>query len=458
MTNEEKIRIFEEIPPAKAAWNQMLPAITSQMVILIYNLTDTFFVGMLNSPVQSSALQVVYPAFTFLNAISNLFGVGGAVLVSRAMGKRDRQAGKEASQAAFWWGVLTSLVLVFGFFLGRSWILRLCGATEENYDPVVQYALFVLVIGGPFTVAGNVMGNLVRAQGDAVKASFGISSGAILNIVLDPFFVLPQFLNQGVKGAGEATFLSNGFTAAYFLLFLLKRSRRGDLYISIGMSHLKDTGKWIRQVLALGLPSAALNALAVISVAAQTKFVSKYTVEAVAALGIIKKLDMLPLYFALGCGSGMLPILTYNYSTGNKRRFHDIFRFGLRVSIGFCTFCLIVFELFAPALTGLFIDDGETIRLASGFIRRMVIAMPMMAFCNPVVVLFQSIGDSKRATLISVLRKGVLDIPLLFLWDGLIPLYGCMWVQPTVDAIAMITAGILYRGLLRREPELCRKR
>ena len=451
MDKNERIQIFEKMPPVKAAFNQILPAIASQLVILAYNLTDTFFVGMLNDPVQTSALQVVYPAFTMLNAVSALFGIGGAAVVARALGKKENEKAAVLSSIAFWTGLAGSVLLSLGFLaLGRI-ILPICGATPENMAISMKYAAYVITVGGPFAVCSNVLANLVKSQGEARVASFGISFGAILNIALDPIFVLPEFLGMGAGGAGLATAISNACAMLFFIIHIARTKETRAIHFRL--DSLKQTGELFGGILSSGAPTCILNALAVVAVAAQTNFVSKYQVEATAALGIVKKLDQLPLYVAMGIGAGMLPILAYNYSSGNKKRCHDIFVVGCAASVAFCVFCTVLYELAAPQLCGIFIKNEETVGLAAAFLRRMVLAMPTMAFCNPVVNLFQASGRIKRATLITVIRKGVLDIPLLALMDRLSPLYGCMWVQPIVDGSAMIVTIFLYLKFRREEPD-----
>lgn len=451
MNKNERTYIFEKMPPIKAAFNQILPAIASQLVILAYNLTDTFFVGLLNDPVQTSALQVVYPAFTMLNAVSALFGIGGAAVVARALGRKEGEKAAALSSIAFWTGLGGSILLSAGFLLLGRTILPICGATPENLAISREYATFVITVGGPFAVCSSVLANLVKSQGEARVASIGISFGAILNIVLDPVFVLPGFLGMGAGGAGLATAISNAAATVFFVVHL--RRTKATRAIQFDPASLSRTGELFGGILSSGAPSCILNALAVVAVAAQTNFVSKYQVEATAALGIVKKLDQLPLYVAMGIGAGILPILAYNYSAGSKKRCHDIFRAGCAASVIFCVLCTVLYELAAPQLCGIFIKNEETVDLAAAFLRRMVLAMPAMAFCNPVVNLFQASGRIKRATSITILRKGVLDIPLLFIMDSLSPLYGCMWVQPIVDGTAMAVTIILYLKFRREEPE-----
>ena len=169
--------------------------------------------------------------------------------------------------------------------------------------------------------------------------------------------------------------------------------------------------------------------------------------KAVAALGIVKKLDQLPLYFTIGVSVGLLPLLAYNHAAGNEQRRSDAFRFGCTLSVSVAAACVIVYEIFAPQLAALFIDDALTVDYAAGFLRRMVLAMPLMALAHPFITQFQAMGRVKESLICSMLRKGVLDIPLLFLFDALLPLYGCMWVQPVVDSISLVVALIFYRRL-----------
>ena len=252
-------------------------------------------------------------------------------------------------------------------------------------------------------------------------------------------------LGFGVVGAGIATALSNFISVLYFLFYLCRR--KTDTLLSLHPRHLTDIRLYLKEVLRIGFPSALQYGLTVVAVAAQTRFVSQYATEAMAALGIVKKLDQLPLYFSIGTASGLLPLLAYTHSAGKESRRKEAFRFGVGISFGFSLLCLMVYELFAPCLASLFISDAITITYSASFLRRMVTAMPFMALCYPMIIQFQAMGKVKEALVTSILRKGILDIPLLFLMDSLLPLYGCMWVQPIVDCTSLLVATAFYRRL-----------
>ena len=446
---QNRTEIFENTPIKKAVLLQIVPAIASQMIALLYNLADTYFVGLINDPVQTAAITVVSPCFVMLTAISNLFGVGGASAIARALGKKEANRARQIASVSFWGGLVMGILFALLFWLLERPILTLCGAREETFAVVMAYAKWVVVIGGPWTVLNTLLANLVRAEGSARRAFVGVSLGGVLNIALDPLFVLPRFLGWGAAGAGIATAISNMAATVYFLCGIFRR--RQDTVLSVAPGHLRHTRAHLGGILVIGFPSALQYALTVVAVAAQAKFVSAYPTEAVAALGIVKKIDQLPLYFSIGVANGLLPLLAYNHAAGNTARRSQAFRFGTLTAVSFSLCCLILFELFAEPLVGLFIKNPQTVAYGASFLRLMVTAMPLMSVCYPMIVQFQAMGKAGESLICSVLRKGVLDIPLLFIMDALLPLYGCMLVQPTVDSISLIVALLLYRRIRKGE-------
>lgn len=322
----DKTFLFEQMPVKKAVLKQILPSVISQMIVLIYSLADTYFVGLLNEPQQTAAVTIVSSAFTMLTAVSNLFAIGGASLAARALGQRNDEKAKQICAVSFWGGLVTSVLFSVFFWSLSSPLLYLCGATAATYELAFGYAKWVIMIGGPGTVLNVLLANLIRAEGDAFTAALGVSLGGICNIVLDPIFVLPRFLNMGAVGAGVATAISNIFATLFFLLFVAVK--RKSIIVNLSLARLKYAKRHMKGILSVGVPSAVQYALTVISIAAISKFVSRYATEAVAALGIVKKLDQLPLYFSIGVANGLLPILAYNFSSGNQKRRHEAFMFG----------------------------------------------------------------------------------------------------------------------------------
>ena len=324
----DKTELFEKMPVRIAVRKQIVPAIISQMVTLIYNLADTYFVGLLNDPAQTAAVAVAAPIFLMLTAISNLFGVGGASTFAQALGRKENRTASQISSIAFWFGLLASVLFAFFVLIFMRPILMVCGATTEIYELVRSYVMWTVIIGGPGTVLNILLANLIRGEGSAGIASFGVSAGGFLNILLDPFFVLPQFLNMGAAGAGLATAISNLATTLFFLGYVF--SSKNKTLLSVSPSHLRYTRERIGLILSIGV------------------------------------------------ANGLLPLLAYNYAAGNRERQRRAFQYGCGIAVGFSVLCLIVYEAFAPNIAAIFIKDADTIDYAAAFLRRMVVAMPMV--------------------------------------------------------------------------------
>lgn len=265
----DKTELFERMPVRIAVRKQIVPAIISQMVTLIYNLADTYFVGLLNDPAQTAAVAVAAPIFLMLTAISNLFGVGGASTFAQALGRKENKTASQISSIAFWFGLLASVLFAFAVFVFMRPILIICGATNEVYELVRSYVMWTVIIGGPGTVLNILLANLIRGEGSAGIASFGVSAGGFLNILLDPFFVLPRFLNMGAAGAGLATAISNLTTTLFFLAYIF--SSKNKTLLSVSPSHLRYARERIGLILSIGFPSAVQYALTVVAVAASIR-------------------------------------------------------------------------------------------------------------------------------------------------------------------------------------------
>lgn len=446
-TKHDRTEIFAEMPVKRAVLRQILPSIASQMTALAYNLADTYFVGKLNDPNQTAAVTVAAAAFLMLTALSNLFGVGGASLIARLLGKQKIDETKEVSAFCFWYALISAAAFAGLMAIARDRILALCGAKDEYLDFARGYAFYTLILGAVPTVLANVLSNLIRAEGSASAAGFGVTLGCLLNVALDPIFILPKGLNMGAAGAGAATAISNACVMVFFIVWILLKRKASPLSLHPrGLLAVRHASGVFR----IGLPSAVQYALTVIAVSAQMNFVSKYGREAVAAVGITKKLDQLPLFFSIGIANGLLPLIGYNYAADNHERTERAFRFGCAISLGFASLCVIIYESFAPGLARLFIGDELTVTYAASFLRRMVLAMPCMSVCYPLIVKFQAMGKARASLIVSILRKGVIDIPLYFLMDSIIPLYGCMWVQPIVDTLSLIVAAIISKSITEK--------
>lgn len=309
--------LLGSLPVKRAVLMQILPAIASQMVALAYGIADTYFVGLLNDPDKTAAVTVANAAFLMLTALSNLFGIGGASLIARLLGAGKPDKAREVSVFCFYGGLLSAAVFGAAVGIFNERILLLCGARGMTLEYAKGYVFYTLTLGAVPTVLTTLLTNLVRSEGAAAAASFGAILGCIVNIALDPIFVLPWGLNMGAAGAGAATAISNAVGLAFFICYIIKQ--RGRTVLGLNPALLSHSREHAGAVLRIGAPSALQYALTVVAVSAQMNFVAKYGNEAVAAVGITKKLDQLPLFFSIGVANGMLPLIGYNYAAKKRK-------------------------------------------------------------------------------------------------------------------------------------------
>lgn len=438
----DKIELFEKMPVSKAVSRLVVPTIISQLISMIYNLADTYFVGQTGDYNQVAAITLVFPAYMTLGAIANLLGIGGGSLVSRSLGKKDYTKARQAACFSFYAAIAVTFVYSLFSLIFPNVFLKLLGATEATYGFTYDYLFWVLTIGGVPTVLSMVLGHLVRAEGASRQASIGMTLGGVLNIILDPVFILPWGLNMMIKGAAIATLISNGVSVIYFLVYLI--IVRKKTVISLNVKHLKIKKEIVAPVLTVGFPAFLQTSLAMVSNTFLNNLTAKFGETAIAAGGIVKKIDMLPMNVTMGFSQGVLPFIAYNYASENFERMKKGARFTRVIAMSFSILCVIIFEIFANRLVGLFIKDEQTIYYGARFLRIICIAMPIMAIDFLITTMFQATGHGAKALTLSLLRKGPVDVPLMFLMNFLIPLYGLYAVQPIVDTIALIVAIVLY--------------
>lgn len=446
---ENNRELFEKMPVGKALASLALPTIISQLITMVYNLADTFFIGIANDPAKTAASSVAFALVFLMNCLSNLFGVGGGSLISRLLGeKRDGDA-KSVASFSFYGTLIISAVYSVLTYIFMEPFLYLIGATDGTVAYASDYTLWVVVIGAVPTTLGLTMSHLLRSEGYAKHSSIGLAAGGILNIILDPIFMF-VILEPGneVKGAAIATLISNVAVLAYFLAvyFVIRKKT------VISLSPLKMLPKrhYVGSVFAVGFPSALGTFLASLSSIMVNKLVSGYGEIPVAAIGIVKKIDMLPLNVGMGLCQGMMPLVAYNYASGNYKRMKAFSDTARIVGMAFAGICIVVFELLAGPLVRIFITDAQTVRLGTEFLRICCLAVPLMIMNFQMAFTFQAMGKGKQSLLLSSLRQGVVNIPLLFLMNCFFGLYGVVWTQLLSDIITAIISISIYRYTYKR--------
>jgi Na+-driven multidrug efflux pump len=253
---------------------------------------------------------------------------------------------------------------------------------------------------------------------------------------------------MAVKGAAIATMLSNVAAMLYYLYVFWRM--RGRTILSIAPKNIRLPWNYIRQILAIGFPASIATLLACVSNSVINKLVSIYGDIPVAALGIVKKIDIIPMGVGMGLSQGMLPLVAYNYSAQNYERMKSISRFGRWASVCFSAFCVVVFELLAVSLMRIFINDPETIELGSRFLRIACLAVPVMQMNFLTNTTFQAMGKGWQSLVLTACRQGLINIPLLFIMDSVFGLFGVVWTQLAADALTLVISMSLYAGVLKK--------
>lgn len=448
MENDEKIELFENMPVRKAVMKLSVPTVLSSLVMVIYNLADTYFVGMLNNPIENSAVTLAAPLLLAFNAVNNLFGVGSSSMMSRALGRKDYDTVYRSSAFGFYCSVISGALFSLLYIVLHIPLLKVLGADSETMAATAQYLKWTVGCGAVPAILNVVLAYLVRAEGASLHASVGTMSGCILNIILDPFFVLPQFLNMGAAGAGLATFISNCFACIYF--FVLLFAKRKSTYVCISPKKFGFKKEIVSGVFAVGIPASIQNLLNVTGMTVLNNFTAAFGSSAVAAMGIAQKINMIPMQVALGFSQGIMPLISYSYASKNVKRMKKSLVFSSEISIGFLLMATIGFYIFSGGLISLFMQNAAIVAYGSRFLRGMCLSLPFLCMDFIAVGVFQACGMGKKSLIFAIMRKIVLEIPALFLLNYIYPLYGLAYAQTVSEIILAIAAVITLASLFKK--------
>ena len=466
--NEEKVKkeykgqdkhaLFAQAPVRQALFTMAVPTIISQLVNLIYNMVDAFFIGRTGNSYMMAATTITLTMVMMNIALSNLFGTGGGSLMARLMGAGKDDEAKQVSAFSVYGALVIAAVYaaLVGLFLHP--LLRFLGASDATIGYAASYAVIVVVIGSIPSILSLTLAHLLRNAGYSAKASIGLSGGGILNVLLDPLFMfvlLPR--GQEVTGAAIATTLSNTAACAYLLYTYVSIGRQSCL--SFRLSHAKGVSKGnLRSLFMVGVPSALLTGLFDLANICVNIIASAHNDLVLAAMGIVMKLERIPNAVNVGICQGMLPIVAYNYSSGNHRRMKQVMdtarATGLVVSAG----SILFFEVFAGPVSRLLLSTSAgdvqtaliTVGYAAVFLRLRAIASPVQLINYHTSFCMQAMGNGKGTLLHAFVRELVFYIPMMFLLDRLFGERGLAAALPIGEACGAAFALFLLKRFLGR--------
>lgn len=415
----------------KAVAQMAVPSVISSLVTVVYNMADTFFVGQTGDQLQVAAVSLTNPIFILMMAFANMFGMGGSAVLSMAMGEKNEARVRQASSFVTYASLLVGVMFAVILIVFMDPILAVFGANAETYDFARGYTLHI-AWGAPFIIWSAAASFIVRAEGASREAMVGSMIGTIANIILDPIFITT--LGQGTAGAAIATSIGNIMASAYYFWYFLKKSR----VLSIRLSDFTWRERIFSRICSAGLPTAIFSALMSVSTIVLNQMLVVYGNAPVAAIGIVFKANMFITFLQMGLANGVQPLLGYNYGAGNMARFRQVERFTKKCCLVVGVLATALYFVLREPIIRIFIDDDQVVAYGVQMLIAYMVSGPVIGILFVNMNCMQSVGHALGATVLSILRQGVLLIPLLYLLEAFLGLNGIIFGQSVTDYIAVI--------------------
>lgn len=449
--SSDKTRIFEQMPVPGALAKMAIPTIISQLIILLYNMADTWFIGRTNDPYMVAASSLVLTVFMMTTALANFFGVGGGTLAVRLLGSGQEAEARKVAKLSLILAAAaaTAFSLLCAIFMEP--LLRLLGASEHTMGYAKQYLTFVVVLGALPAVLSNVMSAMLRNQGFSREAAFGLSMGGLLNVALDPllmFVLMPDGME--VVGAALATLLSNCGALVYYIVSYSRVRHRSVLSLSGKLEKIRPES--LRSMFSVGIPAAMSVLLFDVTNMVINRLSASYGDFQLAAMGIVLKVERLPLNIGIGICLGMVPLVAYNYASRNYRRMGDFFSAARLAGMCVAVVSVVLYYFGAPWLIRTFIREPITAGYGIQFLRARCFATPFMFLSFHMVHFMQAIDRGKISFYLALIRQLCLNIPLLLLLNALLGMTGIVWTQMTADILNVLISYWIYAHVLHRMP------
>ena len=440
MNNE----LFESMPIGKAYMKLAVPVMMSSVLMLVYNMVDMYFIAKTGNTNLVAGIALCAPVFTFLIAIGDIFGLGGASVISRLFGQKKDEDAKRISVfgflGSFAFGILIALVLI----LSRGVMLKLLGAGSDTLSFASDYYTWI-ALGAPFIIFSLVPTNLLRTEGFATAAMISSAIGSIVNMILDPVFIFT--LGMGAAGAAIATVIGNVFADIYYFWFIMNRSRK----LSVSPRGFHISTDELRQVFGIGIPSSITNIMQSVAIMLLNNFLVPYGTDKIAAYGIVSKVLMIVIMIMVAFSFGGQPLYGYLYGAGNKKRLKETLRFARMLVCGLGVVLSAVLFVLAPVLIRFFLNDPAVIETGTPMLRTILAGMPFIGYTMVTTCLFQSAGKAGGALALSAGRQGYIYAVMLFALSAMFGYRGVIAAQPAADILTAVLAYAIFQKIMAPE-------
>ena len=437
MQESNATELFEKAPVSQAVLKSALPAMAAMLMVLIYNLADTFFVGQTHDAYQVAAVSLAMPVFLMFMAVGTVFGMGGTSVISRALGQGRTDYAKKVCSFCMWGCVVVGVIMAALFLIFMEPILTMVGASEGTWAYAKSY-LTIVSFGGPFVLISNAFSNIVRAEGKSAEAMMGQLLGNLLNVILDPIMIL--LLGWNITGAAIATLIGNIVGACYYILYFV----RGTSSLSVSIKELSQPEKVCGPVCAIGIPAALGSVLMSVAQIIINSQLAKYGDMAVAGMGVAMKVVTITGMVCMGLGQGVQPLLGYCVGAKLWERFKKAFRFSMLFALSLGAVLTVICYLFTNQIVSAFLSDPAAYSYAVEFSRILLTTSFLFGVFYVLINTSQAMGAATPALIINLSRQGIIFIPALFILQAVVGINGLIWAQPVADLLSIGLAAILY--------------
>ena len=443
MDSSSRGEMMLNMPVSRVIPQLAIPTIISMLITSIYNMADTFFVSQLGTS-ASGAVGVIFSAMAIIQAVAFTIGMGSGTNVSQALGAGDEEKAQRYVSTAFFTAVAVGAVLAAAALLNIDWLVRFLGATETIAPYAKDYATYIFY-AAPFMMGSLAMNNLLRFEGLSIYGMVGITTGGILNMVLDPLLIFGFGL--GTSGAAIATAISQ--FVSFTILLIMTNTK--DAAISIHPRNFRPTARMYGRIFYMGLPSLGRQGIASVSTILLNNAAGLYGDAAIAAMSIVSRFIMFINSTVIGFGQGFQPVCGYCYGAGRYSRVREAFTFCVKVSTIILLVLSAVSFLFArPIITVFRRDDPLVIEIGTFTLRAQLLTLPLWGFITMSNMFTQSIGYGVRATIIATARQGTFLIPALLILPQVFGLRGIQIAAPISDVLTLFLALGIVSGILRQ--------
>lgn len=423
-----RIDILDKFPIPKAIMYLAVPSVLSMLVNIVYNLTDTFFIGKLNDPMQMAAVSISLPLFVFQMAVSGIFGTGGGSYLSRLLGKKDIEAAREITSTSIFSSAILSI------FLGIIGIITIpTFLSTVNASPTTAYYaykyIYIILLGTPFVMLQFTLVQLLRAEGAAQEAMNGLFIGTGANIILDPLFIF--VFKMGVTGAAVATIIGQALGMMYYFSFYLRKKS----IVAPSWKYLHLRWACYKEILFIGIPASMGQIMMGIGNTISFKLASVYGDNSIAAMGVASRVFSIPIFVFIGISIGVQALIGYNYGAHNYRRMKKAIVSSITISLVFGFFFTLLFIFMPRMLITAFIPDKNIIDIGMVILRSYVFAIPFAAIGMILMVSLQAMGKALPALIVALSRQGFIYIPALYLLNHSFGFTGLVFALPVADGI-----------------------